>query len=595
MESVLARWMIYKIGAKVALYSTPYPLPPPSLVSLNFTTKASIFRTLGEPPLLLTVKFKAMRIATDTRLALSTWNRSALAPRHHIFSKIPDEIFYEIFRRSTHSPNAPAVQPIILSQVSRAWRALAWSAPELWNQILIVEDLEPDTVELDKTLQRIPHFLKLSNACPLKISICVFSYERHLGADAPDDPYCANLDRFRERLRLLSALIAPDLARIKALDITCDEFDVIVDLFSGFPAYTPMPLLEVLAICNTYEDETLSEDMDYPEDAQALTILLRPHNGVLAETAAPVLYPKLSSVMLHAVPLDWGRFCPRDLEVLTLGYLARNVRPKDAVLRRILSESHNTLMSLSLAGCLVGDSWSEEGGEVVAWDPLPELDHLAVGFTHPKEVIPFLSALQVPEIKAFELKNIAAELTAVAERAQLPYHEESTTLIRTVNWNIPLHRLDVLTLEHIAFCPPRDDISLGGVQLIHNWNAQPIPKHAYRFFCSLTSLRTLVLHDADAVTLNAVNYLVPKSTKDPHYLRVPVPALHSLEVSGTAYTLLHSFFEARRKSGSHSALGLTLGIPRSWEPLLKLDDVPSIYVQDLILCDDIFDTRSSTV
>jgi len=593
MGSVLARWVIYKIDLKLALYSPSYPLPPSPLVPLNLT-KVSIL-TLEDRPLLLTTKFKVMRIAIDTPLALSTWNSTALAPRHHIFSKVPDEIFYEIFRRSTHSPNAPAVQPIILSQVSRAWRALAWSAPEFWNRILIIEDLEMDTVELDKTLHRVRHFLKLSNAWPLQLSICVFSYERHLGADAPDDPYCANLDRFRERLRILSALIAPHVARIKVLDITCDEFDIIVDLFSGIPAYTPMPLLEVLAICNTYEDETLSEDLDYPEDAEALTILLRPPSGVLAETAAAVLYPRLSSVMLHGVPLDWNRFCPRNLEVLTLGYLARNVRPKDAVVRRILSENQDSLMSLSLAGCLVGDSWSEEGREAVPWDPLPELDHLAVGFTHPKEVIPFLSAIQVPEIKAFELKNMEAELTAVPERAQLPYHEESKTLVQTVAWNIPLHRLDVLTLEHIAFSPPRDDISLGDVQIMHNWNAQPIPKHAYRFFSSLTSLRTLVLHDADAITLDVVNYLVPKDTEDHHHSHVPVPALHSLELSGTGYALLNSFLEARRKSDSYSALGLTLGIPRSWEPLLTLDDVPSIVIEDFVLCDDIFERGPSTV
>ena len=536
-----------------------------------------------------------MRISTDTPLVLSTWNSTARAPQHHFFSKVPDEIFYEIFHRSTHSPNAPAVQPIILSQVSRAWRALTWSAPDLWNRIRIVEDLETDTVEIDKTLQRVPHFLKLSNACPLEISICVFSYERHLGTDAPGDPYCTNLDRFRERLRILSALIAPHVARIKVLDITCDEFDAIVDLFSGVPAYTPMPLLEVLAICNTYEDETLSEDLDNPDDAQALTILLRPP-GVLAETATAALYPRLSSVMLHAVPLDWSRFCPRDLEVLTLGYLARNVRPKDAVLRRILSESQDSLMSLSLSGCLLGDSWSEEGREVVAWDPLPELDHLAIGFTHPKEVISFLSAIQVPEINVLELKNIEAELTAVPERAQLPYHEESITLIQRVNWNIPLHRLDMLTMEHITFCPPpRDDISLDDVQLLHDRSAPPIPKHVHRFFSNLSSLRTLVLHDADAITLNALNYLVPENTEDPHDLRVPVPALHSLELSGTGYALLHSFFEARRKSDSYRALGLTLGIPRSWEPWLKLDNVPNIFIQDLILCGDIFESRSSTV
>jgi hypothetical protein len=60
-------------------------------------------------------------------------------------------------------------------------------ARELWNRILIIENFEMNTAELDKTLQRVPNFLKLSNACPLELSICIFSYEQHLGTDAPDN------------------------------------------------------------------------------------------------------------------------------------------------------------------------------------------------------------------------------------------------------------------------------------------------------------------------------------------------------------------------------------------------------------------------
>jgi len=284
---------------------------------------------------------------------------------------------------------------------------LACNAPQLWNWIRIDEALEADTLDFDATLQlRIPHFLTLFNACPLQLSITTYSWVRHLGADArPDDPFCANLDRFRERLRMLSALIAPHLARVKILDIVYDESYVPADLSSNVPGYVAMPLLEVLQICNMNEHETMNDDLDHPEDAQALTILLRPPEGAVAENAAVELYPRLQSVTLHSVPLDWNLFCARNLVELKLGYLARNARPADAVMRRILSESKDSLRSLSLAACLVGEQSSDEGREVVTWDPLPELEYLAVGFTHPREAIPCLSAIQVPKIEGLQAER----------------------------------------------------------------------------------------------------------------------------------------------------------------------------------------------
>lgn len=270
------------------------------------------------------------------------------------FSKLPDDVLFEIFHVSTRSLYSPALQPVVLSQVCRAWRTLTWEASTLWNHVLIIEHLEECTTEFDKTLCRVSHFLALSGACPLSFEICMCSWDQHTGELDDENPYCVNLDAYRERIRALSSLISRHVSRIKEFNLTCDEFDTVIDLFSAIPPHIPMCSLEKLSIYNLDEEQVLEEDLNEPSDIGMLSILLRPYDNMTGEEAAAALYPKLKSVTLHGAPLEWARFCPRNLNQLDIGYLPMNARPSDAVLRKILLGSQHSLRSLSLLGAVVG-------------------------------------------------------------------------------------------------------------------------------------------------------------------------------------------------------------------------------------------------
>ncbi|KAJ7113079.1 hypothetical protein C8R44DRAFT_631482, partial [Mycena epipterygia] len=120
----------------------------------------------------------------DSKIAAFELVLEALRDERNIFQKqldaytypvdtLPNEIISEIFVNFIPPyPNAPPMggifSPVVLGQICRRWREIAFSTPSLWRAIKI--DFEQATA-LDEQADLLETWLLRSKDCPLSISL----------------------------------------------------------------------------------------------------------------------------------------------------------------------------------------------------------------------------------------------------------------------------------------------------------------------------------------------------------------------------------------------------------------------------------------
>jgi hypothetical protein len=451
-------------------------------------------------------------------------------------------------------------------------------APELYIKVLVVEDLGPDVIEFRKTIDRVQFFLAHSAARALDVHIRLRTYLNYCDMDNANHPFYDNIDQFRECTRGISKCLAPHIRRIKLFNLDCDEFKSICDIQGGFSS-VPMVMLEVLRVHQAFEEQSFGNFVDDDNEMAAISIPLG-----LPSTSAEEMYPRLRSAILAAIPLDWRRFCPRNLQTLDISFLPMDGRPDGETLRRVLLANEHSLESLTIRGA---------GPVDCVPNPyvMSNLRHLSLGYAYPSELMHLVKSMRVPNLTTLSISDLRRSLTFAPRRRYLPYNHGASILFQAIIDEFPLHQVKQLELRHVSFMPESGLLPLHPeVQIVPNFSLLVIPVIPLHFFCKLTALESLTIANPDPGTLHALNYLPPHLRAlgfydDSQFPHVPVPALDFLHLVDFNLPLVRFFLAIRRchYTSFRRLFSLMFSMPATWRL-----DFDSLY----FLADDIqlFDT-----
>ena len=473
-------------------------------------------------------------------------------------STLPSELLLEVFHLLTFDVRAPNVVPATLSHVSMLWRDLVLHAAELWTKVLVVEDLGPDVVAFRKTIDRVQFFLSQSAAHALDMHIELRTYYDNYVMENAEHPFYNTIDQFRECARSISKSLAPHIWRIKSFYLDCDEFKSISDIQGSFQV-VPMKMLEVLRVRQAFEEQSFENFLD--DDTEGAAILVPLGSRCVEED----MYPRLRSAVLATIPLDWGRFCPKNLHTLEISFFSMEARPDGKTLRQILLANEHSLESLTIHGASPVD-------RVMAPYVMSKLRHLDLGYAYPSELVHLVECMRVPNLTTLHIIDLRRSLSCATERRYLHYSHATSILFQAIINELPLHQVERLELRHISLMP---EVGLlpwyPEVQIVPNLSHLPIPITALDFLCRLTGLESLTIASPDPGILHALNYLPPPIKpcglfNDSQFTHVPVPALKSLHLMDFNLPLVRFFLAIRRSRcycfrRLHS---LTFGMPATW-------------------------------
>ncbi|GLB36874.1 hypothetical protein LshimejAT787_0311610 [Lyophyllum shimeji] len=477
-------------------------------------------------------------------------------------SQLPIDPLLAIFHTAVLAFDASALLPITLSHVCARWRDLALSTSTLWRNIVVMNKLETSSSSIEKTLKRVQAFLNLSRECTLSIDMTFDSWSLHEGETDPENPYVINLPFFRARIGDISRTIAQYAHRIRNFKLTVDEFESTAAVMRGLGP-VQMPVLETWHVRNTYEDHAFNHpgnEPEYEEEVHAHSLLLRPDANTNDDSFP---YPKLRRVNLRSTPLHWGRFSPRNLVSLELGMLQVASRPSSPDLHKILLASAHSLVRVALYAALKGDDW-------IGTCALPKLELLELGFTNTSEVIPFLSALQAPNLRRLAICDLMRQNHCACLGLGEAFDPNIAQFFNVMMQRLPLENLRYLALSHIALCPPPSGIPAPASHIEMYTAALTF---ALKFFCQLTAVAELVLSGPDRATMEALNHVLPSNmerhgTTAPRY---PTPRLRNLVVADAPFLVLHHFVKERvtNRKMFRPFDGFIVSMPRSWYELVE--------------------------
>ncbi|GLB34581.1 hypothetical protein LshimejAT787_0201460 [Lyophyllum shimeji] len=427
-----------------------------------------------------------------------------------------DELYY-IFQMSVFTPGASFNVPIILSRVCSRWRSIVRQAPLLWTSVGNHEYIE-NPGRTAKHLRRLEHYLRHSGQSPLDVSIVLKTSHPPYSLYDEQHPFTQYAYLFKVLMKTLSVILAPHLGRVRRFSLSADELSSVLDVQSGF-RHCPMPLLESwetmveseeMGVLDTLEGRELGETLE------VLSVPLRPRD---VSTSPAIFYPRLTTLTLCGTPLAFGRFAPTNLRELSLGSLPEAHRPDLPTLREMLLANQHSLEKLSL--CL-----AEPTGESAPPFILPHLVSLKLGFFEPKDVLPLVTAMRVPQLTCLCLLDQQRGMTFPVDLTGV---YEDTSLL----------------LSHIQFAPDLYD-EARHIEDVPNIKGLDIRTLPFQFFMAMERLETLSLAYPAATPLNCLNYLpiagnntVPKR---------PLPGLRHLNILLFSLPLVQSFIKTREES-----------------------------------------------
>lgn len=476
---------------------------------------------------------------------------------------LPDDILLYLFSMSTLALDAHPFTPVTLSHVSSRWRELALYAPMLWTSIEVTEDLCAPMNQFERTLDRVPHFLERSKGLPLDLHITLRSYHEESAMEDPNHPFNHNINTFRHYTRRLSGFLGHHVARFKIFILMGDEFESIWDIQSSIP-HVPMPLLESYRVWQRDDYQCLQGDLRDATHIEALSIALRPHNVIVEESA--VMYPKLVEVTLKGIPMEWFRFCPRNLQYLHIGFLPMGARPTGEDFRHILLANEHSLEALKIQGaCPVSAS--------IEPYVLSNLKSLEIAFAYPDEVIPLIHSMQVPNLISLSFTDLRRKFVDVDQRPAVEYDFTTLLLFEEVANYMPLHNIAQCSFSHLSFLPPLIHLHMyPSIELATNpgFEDYPVPKALLRVFRKMTALRLFLVVDPDPCTLRCLNFISPPvpegRVQDDQVFVGPLPLLDHLHLSDFHLPVVQNFVLNRfeNRASIRPLENLLLSMPMAW-------------------------------
>lgn len=457
-------------------------------------------------------------------------------------SLIPNEILLKILYTVPSAADAhPHISPVVMSHVSQLWRGLMLCSTNLWTDISIDESFSRSVMHFTATLSRVSECLQRSGNRALNIDIVVLSQVTFLNHVEIDHTFRDDYETFCSLMKNLSDILAPHVWRFMSFNLVCDEFSSILRIQRSFQ-HVSMPLLETWHVHRTCEELAFEGDVENIDDLTALHIPLRPRD--VTEERGSSMFPQLRSAILCATPMDWSRFCPRNLHSLEISFLPTQARPHGEVLRQILLANEHCLASLKILGAAPTTNANQSY-------VMNKLERLELGYAFPDELIPFVEDIQLPNLVDLLIEDLYRSSTPDFARDQLEYDHTTTILFQCITEHFPLRQVTSLTLRHICLLPPLSQTSPdhNPILLIPDSSNLVIPVTPFAFFCELVMLKHLTLVGPDLAILFTLNHIpVEKETGDGDNVRatpMPAPILDFLHLEDFDPDLVRLFLVLR--------------------------------------------------
>ncbi|KAF5375865.1 hypothetical protein D9615_008185 [Tricholomella constricta] len=467
-------------------------------------------------------------------------------------SKLNFDVLYEIFLTAIFFDEAAVDMPLILSQVSPAWRHTVRQNRRLWSRIIVDEEPHASRKHFLTTIKRVKHFLVRSKGLPVDVRITFRDFSLHdsgLRRGNRTLQKAAAINQFGQHIQCLSGVLAPHIWRLQSFKLHAANFETVHDLQLAWPCVA----LDKLETWEVVLQDTV------PMNSFRFTGLPIPFRNDKDDRAGD-FYPRLTTVKLSGSPLAFSRFSPQHLKSLTLCFLPEGSLPSLQELSRILVANAQTLEHLSLDFAPNSSSHCE----VVA---LPRLLCLSLEYRHPSDLLPLVKALRLPSI-------ISLSITG-HEHAQLfPETWISTSctfqLLQTLVNQFPLSQLEKLSLIHFRILPVwcSDDI----INENHIPGASHLSVIPVRFFASLSQLTSLTLVYPTSTPLDCITYLPREAngTSPVHLL----PKLQDLALIDFNLHIVRDFLAALRLCPLRLPLKrIALRMPDAWskDPHLRTE------------------------
>ncbi|KAI0051021.1 hypothetical protein FA95DRAFT_422678 [Auriscalpium vulgare] len=305
-------------------------------------------------------------------------------PRSSPVQRLSTDVLQLIFEMGTTEEEGLSygpIFPVLVSHVSREWRAIALGTPTLWTLITMADRRPVPELELSRAC------IARSQRCSLTVNV---------------DFMGASHDR---RLRAICLLMNVS-HRVRRLNARLDHGHVAMHVILATLGRR-MPLLEHFYIENPHRMFTRPADPSWVPWSD-------PKHCVVQQ-------PCLTSLVVIGVSLDWNRCPMANLVHLTISSLPPHMRPSFRALASMVQASAHTLESLTIeAGAPITESATWALPEAVE---LPRLQDLKLGYFEPEESAVILNLFTFPALRLLKLQNLQMDLVPEGLRDQFPSHE----------------------------------------------------------------------------------------------------------------------------------------------------------------------------
>lgn len=348
---------------------------------------------------------------------------------------LPAELITEIFHLLTFETDQSRIlAPVVLSHVSRRWRAIAFRTSDLWTSIVLTFPCPREDIE------RMRMGLILSHKRPLDIHIDLRDEDWDWQGD---DSHEMQAD---DMLSIFN-LISDDAHRWRSLEILADNWQPIHAFLALSTKLSSLPMLNRLSLsrCNGYYG--IYGSSFAPTELKA-PIALFGENAVM---------PKLRSITLAGVHVDWAACSGlRDLAELEFKYLASDVVPTMQDFLRIIRASPQ-LETLTLAGCV--PHYSDAAAPSISPEmrlAIPTLKRFNFGWSDVQEAVELLSMFRLSGLDELSLEDVLSSLYHATGQDSSPIIDLLLELdcptpdSSSPRAHYPLSRLRKLTLSAVS-------------------------------------------------------------------------------------------------------------------------------------------------
>lgn len=316
---------------------------------------------------------------------------------------------------------------LAISQVSRHWRDVALSTPEMWTQVSIDED------SIDYSIPR-PHVRRRCRTPSIYFPTVTIMLQNssHYPLDIRINIPAFGTGRswFRSfYVDLLASVLYPHRARIASFESTSvswEHHNNLLDTFKG----ARLPLLRSFIVQCPYA-KNQSSALEFP--------IVPPFKGdcpvPFVESAE--FYPNLKEISFLGTVCDWTKFSGRNLTSITLAGIPCTARPTIQQLRSILSMSKDTLKELKIDGALPCEASNDD-----ITVEMHQLESLSLSYALPSELSPFAKDIHFPALKNLEIRNLCPQVIMYAQ---------TRTAFEDILHYFPLERIQEVKLSGMRF------------------------------------------------------------------------------------------------------------------------------------------------